>query len=122
MHELNRNRSGGEAASVPYAMVEHAFDLWHNATAYLARIASSERRAAYEDAISIGVAVLQRHDSMHALLEAYYAPHDTETTDWVELACRVCQAEHILNRGIVEDVAYAWRAQELIAGAISETS
>jgi hypothetical protein len=69
-----------------------------------------------------GLASLQHHDSMHALLEAYYAPHDAEPTDWVELACRSCQADHILNRGIVEDVAYARRAQQLITEAIGETS
>ena len=122
MSEHAGDRPGGEASAIPYTMIEHAFDLWRSATAYLARIPSSERQATYEAAISIGLASLQRHDSMHALLDAYYALHDAETTDWVELACRSCQAGHILNRGIVEDVAYARRAQQLITEATNETS
>jgi hypothetical protein len=113
---------GGEASAITYAMIEHAFDLWRSATAYLARIPSSERRATYEAAISLGLASLQRHDSMHALLAAYYAPYDAETTDWIELACRRCQGDYILNRGIVEDVAYVRRAQQLITEATGEIS
>src|SRR5689334_19845318 len=113
MSEHAGDRSGGESPPVSYAMIEHAFDLWRSASAYLARITAAERQAAYEAAISLGLAFLQRHDSMHALLDAYYAPHEADPTDWVELACRSCQADHILNRGIVEDVAYARRAQQL---------
>src|SRR5690348_16960284 len=105
MPEHAGERPGGEASAIPYAMVEHAFELWRSASAYLARVTTSERRSAYEQAIGLGLAFLQRHDSMHALFEAYYAPHDAEPTDWIELACRSCQADYILNRGIVEDVA-----------------
>lgn len=122
MSEYMGGRSGGEASSVSYAMIEHAFDLWRNATAYLAQIAPQERRAAYENAIVLGIAFLQRYESMQALLEAYYAPHDTEPAAWIEHACRSCHVDHSLNRGIVEDVAYARRVQQLITGAIDETS
>lgn len=122
MPEHANDRPGGEASDIPYAMIEHAFDLWRSASAYLARITAPERRAAYEAAISLGLAFLQRHDSMHALLDAYYAPHNAEPADWVELAYRSCQADYVLNRGIVEDVAYARRAQQLIAEVTGETS
>jgi hypothetical protein len=58
---------------------------------------------------------------------AYYVPRTASPADWVAFACHAGPSGPLgasrppLNEGIVEDAAYARRAQQLIARAVDET-
>jgi len=99
-------------------LAENLIQEQHENTVWLWRVGKkmARRRRApdwqrdYNAAINAAVTVLQRYQSMDALVTAYY--HD-RVDDWLEPLCRRSSRRE-LNVGIVQDAAYWQRLLQLL--------
>ena len=94
---------------------KHALDLWRGGERLLRRKVTPGWVTEYEHAVALALAHLQRYTTLDDLVQAYFGDsHVSDPEDWLA-AARHTQSGRALNQGIVEDVAYWRRAQQLIA-------